>query len=218
MSKENVYENINYPMAQRIIESTNNIGNGNQFFDRAEESLLSMFIFYLKEVEKKTSISEVLFGVNTMFEHINNIEDFHNLFMNIKDESLKSVYTKSSFYATYNEYSERSIGMTKEEANKENGWLLNGFNTTLSGLKYRFKRNDIGNLIKAEEIKSSVINKANKIVCGELDLDKWNKSDLEYLLALFNEVINNKLGNEHDLNIIGLAQDRLKNIYAYKML
>lgn len=214
--KGHIYKNFNYSIAQRIIESTNNtIGGGDSFFDEAEETLLSMLIFYLKEVEKKEAISEVLLDVNNIFENINNIEDFHNLFMDIKDESLKCVYTKSYFYATYSDYSKISVGMTTEEARKKNGWILNGFNIALSRLKCRFERTGIENIIKTEEIKISVINKANKIVCEEIYLlYKWDKSELENLLELFNEAINNKLGNERDLNVIYLAQSRVERVLS----
>lgn len=213
--KGHIYKNINYPMAQRIIESTNNtVGGGDPFFDTAEESLLSMLIFYFKEVEKKESISEVLLGVNNMLENINNIDDFNDLFINIKDESLKYVYTKSYFYATYTDYSKASVGMTKEEGRKKNRFLLNSFNLTLSRLKSRFKETDIVNLIKTEEIKNSVINKSHKVVCGELDLDKLDKSELEHLFTLFNEVINKKLVPEQDLDIIYLAQSRVERVLS----
>lgn len=133
---KNVYEDIKYDLAEIMIKSTDKYRSNNKFFDRSEESLLSMLIFYCKEVKKKHRL-EVIVEVLFMLEDINNIEDFHNLFINIDDESLKSVYTKSFYFATYVDYSEKSIGMTKEEASEENEWLLNYFNATLSSLKNR---------------------------------------------------------------------------------
>lgn len=133
---KNVYEDIKYDLAEIMIKNTDKNRSSNEFFDRSEESLLSMLIFYCKEVKKKHRLG-VIVEVIFLLEDINNIEDFHNLFINIDDESLKSVYTKSYYYATYVDYSEKSIGMTKEEAKEENGWLLNYFNATLSSLKQR---------------------------------------------------------------------------------
>lgn len=214
--KSEVYKNIDYLMAQRIIQSTNSdaMGGGNAFFDRAEESLLSMFIFYFKEVKKKETISEVLIGINTLFENINSIEDFHDLFVDIEDGPLKQVYTKSYFCAIYIDYANRSVGMTKEEANLKNGWLINSFNITLSRLKCRFT--DIENLIKTEEIKSYVINKAFKIVSGEIDLYKWDKSKLEDSLLMFNKFIDSKLVNGQDFDVIYLAQGRVERVLTKK--
>lgn len=133
---KNVYEDIKYDLAEIMIKSTDKNRSSNEYFDRLEESLLSMLIFYCKEVKKKHRLG-VIVDVIFMIEDINNIEDFHNLFINIDDETLRSVYTKSYYYATYVEYSEISIGMTKDEANEENGWLQNYFNATLSSLKQR---------------------------------------------------------------------------------
>ena len=215
--KGHEYKNINYPMAQRIINITNNtIGGGDAFFDTAEESLLSMFIFYFKEVKMKKSITEVLLGINNILKNINNIEDFHNLFIDIKDEYLKCIYTKSYFYGIYTDFSKRSFGMTKEEASRKNGWLLNSFNITLVKLKDRFKRNDIEYLIKVEEVNNSAINKASKIVCRELDLDELDKSELESLLTLFNKIIDNKLINDRDFNLLYLAKGIVERVLSQK--
>jgi hypothetical protein len=124
MGEGNSYNSIEFIMAQAIINATNK-GNEDPYFLETEKSLLSMFIFYLI-VEKKESTSEVLNGINALLEQIDDIEDLHYLFMNIKDESLKEVYLNSIFYGEYKDFEESSIGMTKEEANEENGWLLNG--------------------------------------------------------------------------------------------
>lgn len=137
---KNVYEDIKYDLAEIMIKSTDKNRSSNEYFDRLEESLLSMLIFYCKEVKKKDRLG-VIVEVIFMIEDINNIGDFHNLFINIDDETLRSVYTKSYYYATYVDYSEKSIGMTKNEANEENGWLQNYFNATLSSLKNRLKDN-----------------------------------------------------------------------------
>ncbi|WP_147345157.1 hypothetical protein [Paraclostridium sordellii] len=52
------------------------------------------------------------------------------------------------------------------------------------------------------------------MICGELDLDKLDKSELEHLFTLFNEVINKKLITEQDLDIIYLAQSRVERVLS----
>lgn len=212
MDNGNVFKNISYPLAERIIESTNNTTRGKPFFDNSEVSMLSMLIFYCDKMENKKTISEILYGVNTLLDNINSITDFHELFMDMKDELLLPIYEKSSFNAIYKEYNtrffySRGTGMTQEDAEKENNWILNSFNITLDILKNRFERNDIDLLIEIQQAQSTAISIAVNIVNGELDLNKLEKAELlTCSIILFDKSLQNEFSGD---KIISLAQDRL---------
>lgn len=161
MNSENLCQNINYFISKKIIENTGN-NRSNPFFDRDEESMLSMLIFYVIEIENKEneiSLKNVIVRVDEVLKQLKNIEDFHNLFINVSNKCLIDKYKKSSFYAIYMDYIERSVGMDKTLAISENGWVLNGINSTLSGLKYRFKTNNenIKKLTKTMEAQKILI-------------------------------------------------------------
>jgi hypothetical protein len=213
--KAHVYESISHPLAKRIIKNMNDDGKiGNSFFNQYEEFILSMLMFYCQEVEGKKTISELLNGIIALLENINDIFNFHDLFMNIafiniEAVSLKSLYERSGFNATYKHYYERSIEMSAADALKENGWLINPFNSSLQSLNYRLHQKDTDTLIKVLETQESVISSALNII--STDLKNLKEIDLAAYSHLFKEVMAKKLFNEDEdeSKMLFLAESRV---------
>ena len=139
MNEEKCFEKYAYALSIKIMENTSsdNPFSGNAIIDDEEQMLLYTVIYYFANNEN-ISTSELIKSIKDIINKIDDIEDFHNSFINANSVEVKSMYLNSYYYEVWDEYI----------ANKEEKeWVLITFKMALKGVKYRVNLYSIEQLV-----------------------------------------------------------------------
>ncbi|MCT4662694.1 MAG: hypothetical protein N4A40_12605 [Tissierellales bacterium] len=95
----------NLIVTETNINSSNNdcISEPNSFFNTADESLITLFLMYIRFPDLNEPLSEIIKPLTYLINSISSIDDLDSLFMK-SDDNLKKLYMSSEYYASYLSY------------------------------------------------------------------------------------------------------------------